>query len=143
MTTDISITTGAAADPATVTEYGDALPELVRALNHITRHHEAMEFPADADRLLRNLALAATRLPQLLEQVTAWLDTEQAAGGISVPAGEYAGNPALATAAVQVNLIAAAANASALRETLDAAASVTTGMASAREGDENGGRDRC
>lgn len=123
--TQITITTSAPADPATVTEYGDALPELVRALNHVTMHHEALEFPSDADRLIRNAALAVSRLPQLLSQAGAWLAHEQAAGRIEVPRGEA---PATVVLAARMRLERAAQIASELQEALDFAASVTSGM---------------
>jgi hypothetical protein len=138
--TRLTITTDAPADPATVTEYGDALPELVRALNHVTRHHEALGQPVNADRLIRNVALAVSRLPQLLSQIGLWLGEEQLAGRIRVDSsGGELGGPATAVVAVRVRLDEAAGLAEALHERLDAAASVTGRLgAEAGEGGGNG-----
>ena len=137
--TTITITTSAPADPATVTEYGDALPELVRALNHIPRHHEASDYPSDADRLIRNVAQAVGRLPQLLGQVDAWLAQEGAAGRITIPHSGHDGAPLAAVAAARVRLGAAGAAAIALQEALDSAASVTCDLEGTETGEDSGG----
>ena len=132
--TTISITTSAPADPATVTEYGDALPELVRALNHVTLHHEAMEYPSDADRLLRNISLAVSRLPQLLEQVSGWLQAEQAAGRIEMAHDSTYPSAAVAADVARLQLEQAQAHARMLQQALDAAAAVTCDMSGVEEG---------
>ena len=126
--TTISITTSAPADPAIVTEYGDALPLLVAALNHVTRHHEALNEPYDVDRLIRNLATAAARLPQLLEQVAGWLEAEQAAGRIEMASGSRFPSSGLAANQAGIRLEQAQAHARMLQQALDAAASVTCDM---------------
>ena len=134
--TTISIVTDAPADPATVTEYGDALPELVRALNHITRHHEAMDYPPDADRLIRNVSRAASMLPQLLEQVSGWLEAEQAAGRIEMAFGSLFPDPAHAADAARMDLEQAQAHARMLQQALDAAAAVTCDMSGVEDGSD-------
>lgn len=136
--TTITILTTAPADPATVTEYGDALPELVRALAHVTLHHEALDEPADADRLIRNIALAAGRLPQLLDQVSGWLEAEQAAGRIGIADGSLFNGAAHAAGVAAMRLVQAQAHARMLQQALDAAAAVTTDMTGVRENDEHG-----
>jgi hypothetical protein len=131
--TTVTITTDAPADPATVTEYGDALPELVRALNHITRHHEALEFPADADRLIRNVSRAASLLPQLLEQITGWLVAEEAAGRIVMAHGSRFPGSDIALDVARLELEQAQAYARVLQRALDAVASVTCDMSGVEE----------
>ena len=126
---DITITTAAPADPATVTEYGDALPELVRALNHVVAHHSALDYPSDADRLIRNVSLAVSRLPQLLEQVSGWLEAEQAAGRIRMASGSPFASASLAAEVARMKLEQAQAYARVLQQALDAATSVTSDMA--------------
>jgi hypothetical protein len=133
--TTISITTDAPADPAIVLEYGDALPELVRALNHVTRHHEAMEFPSDADRLIRNIAVAAGRLPQLLEQVAGWLAAEQAAGRVGIASGSRFITAARAVEVAGAYLERAQAQARILQRALDVVAEVTADMTGEGGGD--------
>ena len=141
--TAIIIATDAPADPATVTEYGDALPELVRALNHVTRHQSALEYPSDADRLLRNISRAASMLPQLLEQVASWLTAEVAAGRIQVAAGSCFPDAVIAGDVARLQLEQAQAHARMLQQALDGAAGVTcdlagTGDSSSEGGDEDG-----
>lgn len=138
--TTLTILTTAPADPATVTEYGDALPELVRALNHVLLHHEAMEYPSDADRLIRNVALAASRFSQLIEQVSGWLQAEQAAGRIRTAGGSRFPGPAIAVGVALTDLERAEAHARMLQQALDAAAAVTSDMAAVREDGSKEGR---
>jgi hypothetical protein len=74
--------------------------EGTRYLNHATRHHEALRYPSDADRVVRELASMAGRLDQLLEQIGAWLAAEQEAGRIGMAASEFGGGPVAAVRAV-------------------------------------------
>ena len=106
-------------------------------MNHATRHREALEYPSDVDRVVRELSSAAARLPQLLSQVGAWLEHEDAER-IAVPSGEYQGNPLLAVATARIRLDMASAIAAALQEALDDAARVTCDLAAveAEEDDE-------
>jgi hypothetical protein len=128
--------------PERTLQLAEALPEIVRWLNHQTRHHEALSDPSDADRVLRELATAAARLPQLLGQVTSWLHAEVYAGRVEMASGSRFPNAGLAEDVVRLKLEAAAADAGRLQKALDAAASVTSDMAAVREGsDEDGGRD--
>jgi len=136
--TELTITTNAPADPETVTEYGDALAELVRALNHVTRHHEAMGYPSDADRLIRNVETAVARLPQMLQQVAGWLAEEHADGRIRMAAGAEFTQTALAVLAVEAKLKKAEAHAEAFRRMLAEAASVMSGMAARDDGTGEG-----
>lgn len=131
---DLDLSTGIPPSPERTLQLAGVLPEVVRTLNHATRDHEALHYPSDADRLIRALEMMASRLPQLIEQVDAWLEREDGAERIEIPSGEYEGNPLLATAAARMELDAARAAAADLRQSLASAASVTSGMA-AREDD--------
>lgn len=54
--------------------------EAIRGLNHATLGGDGLEQPADAYAVLGELSLAASRLPQLLEQVGRWLAASLAGG---------------------------------------------------------------
>ncbi len=56
--------------------------ESVRFLNYATGSHagQGLEFPSTVYDVLGSLSEAACRLPQLLTQMTAWLDRANAAG---------------------------------------------------------------
>jgi hypothetical protein len=54
--------------------------EAVRSLNHATAGRDGLGQPADAYEILGELSLAASRLPQLLGQLSRWLATALAAG---------------------------------------------------------------
>lgn len=135
----VAINIGGPRDPQYVLELAEAFAEIVRALNHITRDHEALLYPSEADRLIREVSSAASRLPQLLGQVGAWLEQERAAGRIEVPSGEFAGDARLAVVTAGVRLEMASAIAAALQEALDDAARVTCGLAAPETGE--GGTD--
>ena len=65
---DIDLSTDAAPSPERTRQLAETFAELARVLCHQTRHHEALRYPADADRLVRDLSAMAGRLPQLLAQ---------------------------------------------------------------------------
>jgi hypothetical protein len=112
----------------------------MRALNHLTRHHEALREPSDADQLIRDVSLAVSRLPQLLEQVSGWLVAEQAAGRIGIVPGIRLPNAVLALDVARQELEKAQALARMLQQALDAVAAVTTDMTGIEDGsDEEGG----
>lgn len=126
--TTVTITTSAPPDPATVTEYGDALPELVKALNNVTRHPEALEEPQDAYRLLLNIESAVARLPQLLEQVSARLNGMYADGRLEMDGGGEFSAAVLAAMAAGARLEKAGELAEPFRAMIAAAAAVTGHM---------------
>lgn len=123
---DIDLSTDTAPSPERTLQLAETLAEIVRTLNHQTRHHEALRYPADADRVLRELASAAARIPQLCAQVARWHAGEDAAGRVEVPSGEWAGRPHTAVTALQVRLDAARASAMALCADLESAAQVAS-----------------
>ena len=125
---NLDLSTDAPPSPERTLQLAETIAEAVRVLGHATRHHEALRWPSDADRLIRELSLAVSRLPQLLEQVSGWLEAEAAAGRIEMDAGQWAGRPGLAAEVARMKLEQAQAHARMLEQALDAAASVTSGM---------------
>ena len=70
--------------------------EAVRSLNHATLGGTGLGWPADAYEVLGELSLTASRLPQLLGQVSRWLAGALAAGRLGCddgtdPAGAVSG----------------------------------------------------
>jgi hypothetical protein len=61
--------------------------EAIRSLNHATLGGQGLAQPADAYELLGELSLAASRLPQLLGQVSRWLDAALAGGRLGCDDG--------------------------------------------------------
>ena len=139
--TTISITTSAPPDPATVTEYGDALPLLVAALNHVTLHPEAMDDPRDAERLLLNIETAVARLPQLFEQVSARVNGMYADGRLEMDGGGEFTQPALAALAVEARVSKARELAEEFRAVIASAAVVAGHMRLRDDGSEEGSAD--
>jgi hypothetical protein len=92
--------------------------EAIRGLNHATRHQAGLGQPAVAYDILGALSLAASRLPQLLGQITGWLDQALAAGRLGHDLGQ---DPAHAIGAAAVFLDDARGTATALAGDLDAA----------------------
>lgn len=96
--------------------------EAVRALNHATLPGSGtLAFPADAYDVTGALALLASRLPQALAQLLAFLRAEVEAGRVVIVAGDHAGDPAAVLGAVTGSLDEAAASARRLHQALDAA----------------------
>jgi hypothetical protein len=96
--------------------------EAVRGLNHATLPGAGgLVFPADAYDVTGQLALLASRLPQALAQLLAFLHAEVQAGRVAVVAGEHAGDPAAVRAAVTASLDSAVASARRLHQALDTA----------------------
>jgi hypothetical protein len=95
-----------------------AAAEAIRGLNHATRHDAGLGQPAVAYDILGALFLAASRLPQLLGQITGYLDRALAAGRLGHDLGE---DPAHAVNAAGIFLGDARGSADALAGDLDAA----------------------
>ena len=125
---NIDLSTDAPPSPERTLQLADTLANLVRVLNHQTRHHEALRYPSDADRFLREIERAVSGFPQLLGQVSGWIRQEQDAGRIEVSHGDYAGDPRAACAAAVMRLEVAQMTADTLRLDVEAAASVTSTM---------------
>jgi hypothetical protein len=106
--------------------------ESVRALNHATRPGSGgLVFPADAYDVTGALSLLASRLPQALAQLLAFLRAEVSAGRVIIVAGAHTGNSAEMLTAVTASLDAAVASARKLHQALDAAQNQLTWAAAA------------
>jgi hypothetical protein len=62
-------------------DVADQAAEAIRTLNHITS--DALEYPSDVYEVVANMKIMTQRLPQLFDQLSAWLEREYAAGHIS------------------------------------------------------------
>ena len=125
-TVNIDLSTGAPPSPERTLKLAETLAEIMRVLNHTTMHHEAIGKPSDVDRVVRDLSSMEARLPQLLGQLGAWLEQEEATGRIEV-AGQ-AEDPAVSVMAVVMNLEDASGAAARAQVDLDVAASVTSSL---------------
>ena len=92
--------------------------EAIRGLNWLTSCEAGLGQPSIAYDTIGALAQAASRLGQLLTQITCWLDQALAAGQLGHDLGE---DPAAATGAAAVFLGDARMSAAALAGDLDAA----------------------
>ena len=92
--------------------------EAIRGLNWLTRGEAGLGQPSTAYDTIGALAMAASRLPQALSQVTRWLDQALAAGRLGHDLGE---DPAAAIDAAGIFLGDARMSAAALAGDLDAA----------------------
>jgi len=61
-----------------VLRLGEQAADALRELNHHTRDSDAFEDPAELCCLLANLSSTAQRLPQLLAQLSRWLNHQHA-----------------------------------------------------------------
>ncbi len=133
-----SVTLNASAPPGPdyVLELAEAIADGVRVLNHLTRHHEALERPDEGDALLGYLESAVSRLPQLLDQIASWYEREAADGKLKVAGGDWEGIPGMAIVALRMRMDAARMTAEQLAADLASAARVTTDLAAAGDGSE-------
>jgi hypothetical protein len=92
--------------------------EAIRGLNWTTNHDTGLDQPSVAYDLTGALSLAASRLPQLITQITRYLDRALAAGRLGHDLGE---DPAPDISAAGVFLDDARASAAALAGDLDQA----------------------
>jgi hypothetical protein len=92
--------------------------EAIRGLNWTTNHDTGLDQPSIAYDVTGALSLAASRLPQLLTQITRYLDRALAAGRLGHDLGE---DPAPDISAAGVFLHDARASAAALASDLDQA----------------------
>jgi hypothetical protein len=104
----------------------DQAAESIRALNHLTP--EGLEYPGDLYDVIASLKLAAQRLPQLLGQLSAWLEHEHAASRIAHDTGQ---TPEPYVQGVTGSLAQAGADSSALADALNAAHNACSGLKAA------------
>ena len=121
-------------EPITLNPLGPHSPEYtrqvaaVRVLNHATgpQHRAAaLEFPSDVDVILGHVTAAVAGLPQLLSQLLAWLQDENAAGRVRL---DNRGDPGEAVTDVGMDLLEANGFLDQVRTLLDAARQNTARM---------------
>ena len=95
-----------------------AAAEAIRGLNHATRCDAGLGQPSAAYDVIGALSLAASRLGQLLTQITGYLDRSLQAGRLGHDRGE---DPAMAVEGAVIFLDDARLSAAALAGDLDAA----------------------
>lgn len=134
---NIDLSTSAPPSPERTRQLAETLAEIMRVLNHTTMHYEAIGEPSDVDRVVRELSSVEARLPQLLNQLAAWLEAKQRAGGVMAVGGDYAGRPDAAAMAFRLRLDAAGGAVPVLVQELDHAAAITADLAAVREDDSN------
>jgi hypothetical protein len=106
----------------TTGELAEQAAEAVRALNHLTRRESGtLAYPGEVCEIVTALARAASRLPQLLGQLSGWLHAEQRHGRLRVDALSPQPDPAMAVADVIGELTRASQCAHAAGRALDAA----------------------
>ena len=133
----VILNTNAPPDPGYVLEVAEAIAEGVRVLNNQTRHHEALEDPAEGDRLIGCLDSAAGRLPQLLDQIATWYEREAAEGALEVDGGDR--TVAMAVVAIRMRADAARISAEQLQSDLASIAKVTSALKAADTGEDGDG----
>lgn len=116
--------------------------EAVRFLNHATFSPvtAALRYPSDVDAVLVAMDALGERLPQLLDQLAAWMTAETKAGRVRVatPGAHSPSAEAVAVSALQVHLNKAGEGAEAFRVPVHDARQITATLAAApepREGD--------
>lgn len=105
-------------DTRQVTALAHAAAGAIRDLNHATGHQDSLAQPGDAYELIGALFLTASRLPQLITQISAYLNHALAGGRLGHDLGE---DPALAVDGTVIFLGDASLSAAALAGDLDAA----------------------
>jgi hypothetical protein len=118
------------------TDLANAYTETVRVLNHATMTRSGMSWPSTAYSVVGNLTAGTAGLRQLLDQIGAFLDREDAAGRLGDDR-HPTGDPAAAIAGAHVHLTAARLAASALAVALGEAHSALSGLYT-RNGDASG-----
>lgn len=101
------------------TAAADLAAECVRFLNYATGSHApaGLVYPSTAYTVAADLSMAASRMPQLFDQLSRWLTEQLAAGMLGTDTGTP---PADAVAAARLHLLEAAGRASMLAADLAA-----------------------
>jgi hypothetical protein len=107
MPMNLSVSTSGPRDSDYALELAEALPEIVRVLNYVTLEPAVLTEPSEAGDVLRYLATAASRLPQLLSQINRRLENWQPAEAVGAVRDELARAAALA-GQLEVAFVAAA-----------------------------------
>jgi hypothetical protein len=93
--------------PTEARAIADLASEAIRALNHATLYADGcpgLEYPSDAYQLVGAMHQLATRLPQLFEQLSAYLQRELQHERIAIDCGPFAADPlgAIGTACAEL-----------------------------------------
>ncbi|NED60209.1 hypothetical protein G3I15_04625, partial [Streptomyces sp. SID10244] len=76
-------------EPKTPAQLADDAAEAIRALNHATLSgRPGWEYPADAYSVVGNLGTLVMRLPQVLEQLTEFVEQLHADGHVKADGGD-------------------------------------------------------
>jgi hypothetical protein len=116
---NLSVSTSGPRDSDYALELAEALPEIVRVLNHVTLERAVLTEPSEAGDMVRYLATAASRLPQLLSQISGRLGDEQPAEAARAAQDELA-RAAVLAAQLEIAFVAAARAARRMRPPGDA-----------------------
>ncbi len=119
------------------TDLAGAYAETVRTLNHATMTRSGLTWPSTAYTVVGNLAAGTAGLRQLLDQIGAFLDREDAAGRLGDDRRRPTGDPAATVAAAHVHLTAARLASAALSVALGEAHSALSHLYT-RDTDANG-----
>jgi hypothetical protein len=71
-------------DPARTIAIAELITRCVRLLTYTTCHHDALTYPSELDRVLRELIEAADGMDQLIQQLGEWLAKEHRAGHVAL-----------------------------------------------------------
>ena len=82
-----------------VLRLGEQAADTIRELNHHTRDHDAFAEPAELCWLLADLSTTAQRLPQLLAQLSRWLNQHHTHASFRADNGDRPGKVVDAAAA--------------------------------------------
>jgi len=134
--TSVTLNIDGPRDPRYALEVAEAFAGCARVLCHLTRDPAALEYPAEAYRLIREIRAGIGMLPQLLGQAGGRLEAWRAAGQVRVAGGTFAGDPDLAVITARLRLDEARMHLAEAEMALSAAASVTADLAAA--GEDNG-----
>ena len=116
--------------------------EAIRYANHLTlgTGTTALEYPSDVDAVLVDLETLAQRLPQLLDQLGAWMAAECAAGRVRVAiSGAHSpSTEGVAVSALRIHLDKAGWGVEASRQALHDARQITAKLAGVPDEGERG-----
>jgi hypothetical protein len=117
-------------EPPALAQVAESAAEAVRTLNLRTMAGKGEpEYPADVYEIIGNLKAMADRLPQLLGQLAAWLESEHQAGRIAHDSGRE--DPGVYVARVRDALIFGSDRAGNLADELRQAHNACSGLKSA------------
>lgn len=123
--------------PERTAEAAALMADAVRYLNHATldRPKDALNYPADLDRVIAHLETMAQRMPQLLDQLQGWLRNETGACRTEITYGQYAGRADLAYEQTAIRLEQAAGQFAEAARALEQAHQITSAISGVDAGE--------